>query len=130
MRDIAILLVGVAGMIGTVCYPLIGGILWTWLTLMVPHQQAFRVISSCPVNLIVAVVTILAWIFSKEPKKPPVHATFILVAIFLVWITINVFMAVNPGWSWPLWVRTWRIIALGILISITAINRTRIHALL
>jgi probable O-glycosylation ligase (exosortase A-associated) len=130
MRDIAILLVTFAGLIGTVRYPFIGVILWTWLTLMVPHQQAFGFISSFPVNLIVAVVTILAWFFSKEPKKPPVDATFILVAIFLVWITINGFMAVNPGWSWPLWDRTWRIIALGILISITAINRTRIHALL
>jgi len=130
MRDIALMLVVIVGIISTIRYPYVGILLWTWITLMVPHQEAFGFSRSFPINLIVAVVTIGAWIFSKERKQPPFDATFFLLCLFLIWITINGFQAVDPQWSWPLWDRTWRIIALGILISVLATGRVRVHALI
>jgi probable O-glycosylation ligase (exosortase A-associated) len=130
MRDIAILLILFGGMLATIRWPYVGILLWTWLTLMDPHQQAFGFSRNFPVNLLIAIVTILTLMFSKENKKPPLDANLWFTSLFLVWITINGFQAVDPAWSWPLWDRTWRIIVLGILVSITATNRTRIHALL
>ena len=61
---------------------------------------------------------------------PPLDAMLVFTLLFLFWITLNGFQAVDPNWSWPLWDRTWRIIVLGILISMTATSRTRIHALM
>jgi putative inorganic carbon (HCO3(-)) transporter len=130
MRDIAILAIVILGMIGTVRYPYIGILLWTWITLEVPHQQAFGFSRVLPINLLVAVVAILSLFLSpKENKKPPADAILAFTLLFLAWITFNGFFAVDPGWSWPYWDRTWRIILLGVLISITANNRTRIHAM-
>ena len=130
MRDIAILTTVFIGVIWTFRYPYVGILLWTWITLMVPHQLAFGFARTFPINLIVAIVTIGAWIFSKDRKLPSIDATFILLSLFLIWITINGFQAVDEQWSWPLWDRTWRIITLAILISIMATNRVRIHALI
>ena len=130
MRDLALTGIILIGLISTLRYPYVGVLLWTWITLMVPHQDAFGFSQSFPINLIVAIVTIGAWIFSKERKQPRFDATFILICLFLIWITINGFQAVDPQWSWPLWDRTWRIIALGILVLILATGRVRIHALI
>ena len=130
MRDIAILAIVIGGMIATLRFPYVGILLWTWLTLMVPHQDAYGFSRSFPVNLMIAVVTILAVMFSKGNKKLPMDATLFFTSLFLVWITINGFQAVDPAWSWPLWNRCWRIIVLGILVSMTATNRTRVHALI
>jgi probable O-glycosylation ligase (exosortase A-associated) len=129
MRDLAVFGVVLLGMGATLRYPFVGVLLWAWLTLMVPHENAFGFAQSLPINLMVAVVTLLRWAFSNERKVPPL-GTFSLVLLFLIWITINGFQAVDPGWSWPLWDRTWRIILFGILISLTATNRVRIHALI
>jgi putative inorganic carbon (hco3(-)) transporter len=130
MRDIAFVAIIFTGLLWTLRYPYVGILLWTWITLMVPQELGFGFAQSFPINLIVAIVTIGAWIFSKERKLPPIDTTFILICLFLIWITINGFQAVDPRWSWPLWDRTWRIIALAILISIMATNRVRIHALI
>jgi putative inorganic carbon (hco3(-)) transporter len=130
MRDIAVLATVFIGLIWAFRLPYVGILLWAWISMMVPQQLGFAFSQSFPINLIVAIVTIGALIFSKERKLPPTDATFILVCLFLIWITINGFLAVDPQWSWPLWDRTWRIIALGILVSIMATNKVRIHALI
>ena len=130
MRDIALMGILIIGLISTLRHPYVGVLLWTWITLMVPHENAFGFSQSFPINLVVAIVTLGAWIFSKEPKLPPLDPNFVLICLFLIWITINGFQAVEPKWSWPLWDRTWRIMLLGILISIVATNHVRIHALI
>ena len=130
MRDIALLAIVGLGLLATLRYPYVGILLWSWITLMDPHQQAYGFSRSFPINLVVAVVTIVALFASKENKKPPIDSMFFLILLFLAWITLNGFEAVFPSWSWSLWDRTWRIILLGILVSITANNRTRMHALI
>src|ERR1700722_10470865 len=114
MRDIALIAVVLIGLIWTLRYPYVGILLWTWITLMVPQELSFGFAQSFPINLIVAIVTVGAWLSSKERKLPPIDTTFILVCLFLIWITINGFQAVDKEISWPLWDRTWRIIALAI----------------
>lgn len=130
MRDIALMGIVIIGLISTLRHPYVGVLLWTWITLMVPHENAFGFSQSFPINLVVAIVALGAWFFSKEPKLPPLNLNFVLICLFLIWITINGFQAVEPKWSWPLWDRTWRIMLLGILISIVATNQVRIHALI
>src|SRR5277367_5494227 len=68
-------------------------------------------------------------LLSKERKLPPPDAIMTLMGLFFVWFTINSFFAIDPGSCWGMWDRTWRIMLLGVLVSFTATNRTRIHAL-
>src|SRR3954469_18470825 len=99
MRDIAVLGIVIAGLIGTFRYPFIGVLLWTWITLMDPHQLAFGFATSFPINLIVAIVTLITLLFSKENKKPPPNTMMAFIGLFLVWITLNGFMDVLPSLS-------------------------------
>lgn len=131
MRDLFLVAVTILGLLVTLRYPFAGVLLWSWFTCMDPHEEAFGFARTAPLNLIIASVTIVAWLFSpRERKTPPVDATLILVFLFLAWITINTFEAAFPIYAWHSWDLTWKTIALGLLIGATATNKYRIHALI
>ncbi len=129
MRDIFLVAAIGLGLIGTLRNPFVGILLWAWFTCMVPNQETFGFAQTAPLNLIVVVVTVLAWLVSREPKFPPLSGLVVALFMFLIWMTINGFLAVDPAWSWPLWDRTWKIIALGLMIIPLASTKSRMHAL-
>jgi probable O-glycosylation ligase (exosortase A-associated) len=130
MRDIAVLLAIILAIGLTIPFPYVGVLSWAWFTLMNPHQEAYGFSRTAPLNLILSVVTIAVWLFSKERKLPPLGFAFWMTCIFILWMTFNSFFALDPDWSWPLWDRTWKIYALGLLVAATAVNKARIHALI
>jgi putative inorganic carbon (HCO3(-)) transporter len=130
MRDIFLVLAVLVGLGFTIKRPFIGVLLWEWFSIMAPHQEAFGFSRTLPLNLLIAVVTLLSWFFSSEPKRIAPHKIILLLAIFLMWMTFNSFFAFRPDYSWPHWDRTWRIFAFGFVVSALATNRVRIEALL
>ena len=130
MRELVLLLGIVAALGMTLRYPFAGVLLWTWFALQQPHQEAYGFVQTAPLNLVIAVVTVAAWLLSRERKVPPTGLIFWLLVAFLVWMTFNSFFAFDPAWSWPYWDRTWKTFALGLLIAATATSRTRIYALM
>ena len=112
-------------------HPFAGILTWGWIALMQPHTEVYGVISNTlRLNLLVAIVTLLAWLVSKERKLQPLDNTVVIIAMFLVWITFNCFFAVDPDWTWQQWNRDWRIILFGLLVWATVTNRNRVHALI
>ena len=130
MRDIWLLAWLSVGLGLTFRYPFVGVLLWEWLSVMNPHQEAYGFIRSIPLNLIIAVVTLLSWLMSKEPKHIPKHSIITLLALFLVWTTFNSFFAFDPSWSWTYWDRTWRIFFFGFIVAAMATDRVRIEAII
>lgn len=130
MRDYVLVFAIVAALGFTIAYPFAGVILWTWFTIQNPHQEAYSFSNALPLNLIIAIVTIGAWLLSRERKVPPSHFLVWMMLILLVWMTFNSFFAYAPDWSWPIWSRTWKIFALGLVAATMATNRVRIHALI
>ncbi|HEX4159682.1 MAG TPA: putative O-glycosylation ligase, exosortase A system-associated [Rhizomicrobium sp.] len=128
MRDYFLVAAIAAGLAAALAYPFAGLILWTWFTLANPHDEVYSFAQSLPLNLVIAVVTVAAWLLSRERKLPPQQFLIWAIAIFLVWITFNSFFAVDPAWSWPYWDRTWKTFALGLLIAVLATTPVRIHA--
>jgi probable O-glycosylation ligase (exosortase A-associated) len=112
-------------------YHFVGVLTWAWVALMQPNHEVYGVVSSAlRVNLLVAVVTLIAWMVSKDKKMPRADAIVVVVLIFLAWMTFNEFFAVFPEGSWYMWNGDWRIIALGLVVWTTANSRDRIHALI
>jgi probable O-glycosylation ligase (exosortase A-associated) len=130
MRDIAI----VAAVLGSIPLifrrPFVGMLLWTWITVGVLHQEAWGFSRSFPINLIVALVTILAWFFSKERKLPPSGSIYWLFIVFLLWVTFSSFFAFNPSWSWQFWDRCWKTVFFGLFAAAMANSKVRLHALM
>lgn len=130
MRDIFLIIAVLIGLGFTFKRPFVGLLLWEWFALMTPHMEAYGFSRSLPLNMIIAVVTLLSWLASDEPKRIAPHKITVLLLIFLGWMTFNSFFAFNPDFSWPYWDRIWRIFAFGFAVSAMATNRVRIEALL
>lgn len=129
MRDIFLVLATLAGIGAGFYWPFAGTLIWAWFSLMSPQSETYGFAQSLPLNLIVAVVAIARWGFSRETKKLPNDPLIWLALAFLAWCTLNGFVAVDPAWSWVYWDRTWKIFALGILVAIQANSKPRLHAL-
>ena len=125
-----VLLLGIAGGLGmTLAYPYVGVLLWSWFTLQQPHEQAYGFVQTAPLNLIIAVVTLTAWVVSRERKRPPSGFIFWMFVIFFVWMTFNSFFAYDPAHSWPYWDLMWKTLLLGAVIAAMATSRTRLYTL-
>lgn len=130
MRDIAIIGAVLASLPLTIRYPFVGMLVWAWIAIGVPHQEAWGFSQSFPVNMIVASVTILSWFFSKERRLPPSGSIYWLFIVFLLWVTFSSFFAVKPSWSWQFWDRCWKTVFLGLFAAAMATNKVRLHALI
>jgi probable O-glycosylation ligase (exosortase A-associated) len=130
MRDIALVLAISVALGIALFYPFAGVLLWTWFTIQNPHEEAYSFSHLLPLNLIIAIVTVIAILISRERKFPPLHFLTIAMFAFLAWATFNSFFAFAPDWSWPFWSRVWKIFALGFVVATLARNHVRIHAVI
>jgi probable O-glycosylation ligase (exosortase A-associated) len=129
MRGLGLLL-GIVGALGlTVPYPYVGVLLWSWFTLQQPHREVYGIAHSAPLNFILALVTLGAWFFSRERKTPPAGFMLWMFVIFLLWIAVSLFFAIDLELSWPNWDQIWKIFLLGFMVAAMSSSRIRIYAL-
>jgi putative inorganic carbon (HCO3(-)) transporter len=129
MRDLALVLSFVFFLPLAMVHPFAGVLVWEWLTVMNPHREVYGFALGQPFNLAVAVVTLGAWLLSREPKRfPPDAIPWLLLALAL-WMTFNSFFAPDPEWSWPLWERTMKTLVFVLLLIATVTTKARIHAM-
>lgn len=129
MRALVLIVGMLLGLGLTVIQPFAGVLLWAWFTLQNPHEEAYGIVQSLPLNFIIAIVTLGAILVSRERKLPPLSAVSFLIVAFLAWMTFNSFFAFDPAWSWPFWDRTWKTFLFGMVVAATATSRERLYAL-
>lgn len=76
-------------------YPHIGALVWCWTALVVPNYYVYGFSNPIPFNKIAAAVTLVAWLFSGEPKKISKNSTAILLVIFGIWGTISALSSIS-----------------------------------
>ncbi|MDN4053746.1 putative O-glycosylation ligase, exosortase A system-associated [Massilia sp. YIM B02763] len=84
--------------------PAIGALLFTWISLMNPHRLAYGAAYSFPFAAVVAAVTALATLMSKEKKMPWTPVTITLV-LFYCWMNVSTLVALEPELVWLEWDR-------------------------
>ena len=124
-----LLLVTLLGFIPvSLMHPFIGVLVWCWLSFMSPHQLVWGLAKQLRLNLVISVVTILGYIFSREPKSMPSNASIVFIFIFaLIWI-ITTITAMAPYLAEDLLIRYLKTFVLLILIMSLANSRLRLHA--
>ena len=84
MRDIFVTM-AVFGSIPLIfMQPYVGILVWSWLGYMNPHRLAWGFSTNFPFAMIVAIVTIAALLFSKEPKRIAWTSESKLLVIFIL----------------------------------------------
>lgn len=110
MRDLAIAFLIFAWVPAILMVPYLGVYAWSWISYMNPHQLGYDYIRTWPVAEIVGIATLVAWLFSKEPKKLPFHFLIVMTIIILIWTSITTYYAFDPTLSAIKWDRSSKIL--------------------
>lgn len=127
MRDLLVALIVFGSVPFTFVRPYIGVYVWTWLSLMNPHRMTWGFAYTLRVALVVGASTIIAWLLSREPKRPPMSAPVVILAIFTVWVTFCNLFAVNPTDAWVKWSEVIKILAMTFISMCLLQSRERIY---
>ena len=76
--------------------PWLGILLWSWLGYMNPHRLAWGFAYSLPFSMIVGLVTIVAFMASKEKKAMTWTRETIVLLVFIGWMLFTTFFAFYP----------------------------------
>ncbi len=76
--------------------PWLGVLLWTWIGMMNPHRLTWGFAYSMQFAAIVGVVTLIALLFTKEPKRFPVTPVTVTLILLVLWMNLSFAFAINP----------------------------------
>ena len=79
-----------------------GILVWVWLALMNPHRLAFGMAYDFPFSQMIAIVTLVAMLFSREPKRLKGGAAAGFLIFFVLWTCVTTAFALVPETAVPM----------------------------
>jgi putative inorganic carbon (HCO3(-)) transporter len=95
VRDILLTVIFIFAVPYVLAKPHRGIYLWSWLSYMNPHRLTYGFAFSFPFAQVTAIATALGLLFSKERPKFIVTPLMVIWAIFLLWILVTTFFALE-----------------------------------
>lgn len=95
MRDLFVTMVVIGSIPYIFMQPHIGILMWSWISYMNPHRLSWGFATTFPFAMIIGVVTLVAFLFSKEPKRVPWTRETIVLLLFIIWMCITTFAAAH-----------------------------------
>lgn len=130
MRDIFVTVVVFGVLLQTLKQPHYGIYLWSWLSYMNPHMLTWGFAYGMPFAQVTAIVTMAAYLISKEPKHLPWTPETILLVIYLGWVTFTTFFAFYPDLAWVYWQRVLKIQVMTLMTAMLITDRKRLDGLI
>ena len=130
MRDIIVTAVVFGGLFFVFRRPHYGIYLWSWLAYMNPHRLCWGFAYTFPFALIVAIVTLLSFAMSKEPKRIPWTAEIVVLLLFNAWMVFCNLFAFYPDLAWTEWNKVWKIQLMTLVTIMLITDRQRLHWLI
>jgi len=129
MRDFLIVLIVLGSVPVTFLRPQVGILMWFWLSLMNPHKLSWSYAQQFRVALVVGAATLIAWICSREAKRPPNSLIVWTLAFFTFWVSLAAFFAIHPEVALPKWEEIIKILLMTFVAMCIVNSRERIHQL-
>lgn len=97
MRDLIVTAIVLGSIPFILARPYLGILVWSWIGYMNPHRLAYGFANSMPFAQIIALVTVVAILFSKEPKRIPVTGLTVTWIVYIVWMIVAAQVAIYPA---------------------------------
>lgn len=110
MRDLTLTLV-FAALLGCMFkHPVIGAYLWAWFSLMNPHKMTYGFAFSLPFAQIIALITLVALLFTRQRRALPLNGITLLWLALVVWMGVTSVFALNdPAVVFDRWLFVFKI---------------------
>jgi probable O-glycosylation ligase (exosortase A-associated) len=129
MRDLFIAAIAIGAVPFVFYRAYIGVLMWTWLSLMVPHRIGWGFVIDFPIVQLIAIPTILATIIRVKQIRLPEKREIILLVIFSLFVVITTYFSYSTVLSYPRLIVIFKIFILFFAIVATIDTREKIHAL-
>lgn len=110
--------------------PWVGILLWSWLGYMNPHRLAWGFAYDFPFAMIVGLVTIVSFFFSREKKEMIWSREVVVLLAFVAWMLLTTVFAFNQAWAWFQWDKVWKIQLMIVLTVLICKERRHLHWLI
>ena len=127
MRGLIVMLVVFGAVPWMLYYPFVGLMFWVGLGYLNPHRLAFGVARDLPFVQVAAIVTLIAYVFSKEPKKFPMNGVTVSWLLFTLWVSVTTLFALNPEGANLEWFRFIKIQLMTLTMILMLNDRRRIE---
>lgn len=130
MRDTIITLIVFGSLPSIIKRPYIGALMWVWLSVMNPHRLSWGFAYSFPFAAVVAAVTLLSLLLTREPKDLPTGPAAKLMLVFTVWMALTTATAIHPEDSFVMLQRVLKIMLMTFVCMMLIRTKEQIHWLL
>ena len=128
---VAILLIIVIGSLPIIMMkPFVGTLLWAWLSYFNPHRLTWGMSDVIPYAQIVAIVTLGAWLVSREPKLMLRNAIIVLMLLLAFWVSFTTVFALVPESAFSKWLQFIKILVMTYVTYQMLYTRERINLLM
>jgi putative inorganic carbon (HCO3(-)) transporter len=116
MRDVVVTLV-VFGLLPSIFKkPYIGAIMWVWISVMNPHTQGWGFATTFPFAALIAGVTMISLLVSKEPKSLPLTPVTGVFIAFILWMNVTTILGFYPEESFEQWNKVMKIMLMTLVV--------------
>ena len=105
MRDIVITLLVFGSLPYIFKRPWFGVVMWIWISVMNPHRLSYGFAYSFPFAAVIAAVTIIGLVITKDDKRMPKSAIVWVIVAFTLHMGITTMTAFFPNTSLDLYIR-------------------------
>lgn len=100
MRDLLVTFLVLGSLPFILRHAYLGIYVWSWLSYMNPQRLAYGFAQSTPYAQIVAITLLISLLFTKDRKPLPRDKTVVVWVIYLLWMTLTTFFALQPEAAW------------------------------
>lgn len=111
-------------------HPYIGALTWVWFGVMNPHRLTWGVAYNFQFSLVIAVLTVVGLLFTREHRKMKGGAPAVVLIAFMVWICVTALLPVfNPVEAYAYWERVMKIFVMTGVILLLLHTRRHVELL-
>jgi putative inorganic carbon (HCO3(-)) transporter len=103
VRDILLTLYLIGSLPVILISPFYGMLVYSWISLFSPHRLMYSFAHDMPFALLTAIATLVAWLVSREPKKPAMTGLVWLIILLALWTSLTEVIGLYPENGWDKW---------------------------
>jgi putative inorganic carbon (hco3(-)) transporter len=130
MRDILVTLIVFGALPFVFKRPYIGVLLWVWISVMNPHTQGWGFATTFQFAAIIAGVTMISLVITRESRNLPLTPVTWTFLAFLFWMNVTHLFALHPEESHEQWVKVMKIMLMTIITAMLIKKKEHIQQLI